>query len=263
MIQNIMHVSKSGMSSTRDKISLVSSNMINSTTTGYKKLESEFQTLVSSSLDKDSYPNYSENVSTGTGVKTSEPFRRDEQGMIKETGKFCDFAIIGEGYFRVIKPDGTYAYTRNGAFNIDGMGRIVDDYGNFLDITFANGYSYDNLDFSHTSDSRVNSIGTASDDGIDRDGVIRINGITVGKINIYNSVGDDDLRSIRDNLFVPKDGVNMVQSKSSYMRQGYIELSNVNLGEEMINLIALQRAYQLNSKGVITADEMWSLINGM
>lgn len=263
MIQNIMHVGKSGMSSTRDNISLVSSNMVNSTTTGYKKLESEFQTLVSSNLDRDSYPNYSENVATGTGVKTSEPFRRDEQGMIRETGKFCDFSIIGEGYFRVIKADGTYAYTRNGSFNIDALGRMVDDYGNFLDITFANGYSYDNVNFSTNSDNHVNLTGTSGTEGIDRDGVIRVRGEVIGKINTYNSVGDDDLRSIRDNLFVPKEGVNMVQSKSSYIRQGFIELSNVNLGEEMTNLIALQRAYQLNSKGVITADEMWALINGM
>ena len=263
MIQNIMSTGKSGMLSHRDTIDIVSNNIVNSSTNGYKKLESEFQTLVSSSLDRDSYPNYSKDVITGTGVKTSAPFRDDTQGGILETGRFCDLAIIGEGYFRVIQEDGTYAYTRNGAFNIDGDGRLVDDFGNILDITFAEGYSYDNVDFSHMSNLSVNPPGTPGLYGIDMDGYISINGEVIGKINIYNSMGDDDLRSIHDNLFIPKEGVNMVQSKLSSMRQGYLETSNVYLGEEMTNLITLQRAYQLSSKGVITADEMWSLINSL
>lgn len=254
MIQNIMNISKSGLVANRDKIELTSSNMVNATTNGYKKLESEFQTLVSHSLDRYSYPNYSEHVAAGTGVKTSKSFRIDDQGSFKHTGNLFDFALDGEGYFRVIQPDGTYAYTRNGEFNIDKFGQIVDNFGNLLDITFNNGYSYDNVDFSTTSE--FNS-------AIDENGIIKLGEDVVGKINIYNTVGDDDLRSIRNNLFVPKDGVNMVQSKSTYMHQGYIELSNVNLAEEMTNLITLQRAYQLNSKGVSAADEMWAMVNEM
>ena len=262
MIQNIMKVGKSGLASNKKSIECTSSNIANVSTMGYKKLESGFHTLVSSSLDRDSYPNYSSDVKTGTGVKTSEPFRNVEQGILKETNRFSDFAILGEGYFRVILPDGSYAYTRNGEFNVDGLGRIVDDNGNFLDIAFADGYSYDNFSFL-TSEFKVNITGGASTEGIDKDGYIRIDNKLIGKINIYNSAGSDDLRSIQDNLYVSKEGVNMVQSKSSYMRQGYLELSNVNLPDEMINLMVLQRAYQLNGKSVSTADEMWSLVNEM
>lgn len=262
MIQNIMKVGKSGISAAKNNIEYTSNNIANVATVGYKKLDSGFHTLVSSKLDRDSYPNYSTNVQTGTGVKTSEPFRNTEQGNLKETNRFGDFAILGEGYFRVVLPDGTYAYTRNGEFNIDGLGRIVDNKGNFLDIAFSDGYSYDNFSFL-TSDFKVNITGGASTEGIDKDGYIRIDGKLIGKINIYNSQGSDDLRSIQDNLYVPKEGVNMVQSKSSYMRQGYLELSNVNLPDEMINLITLQRAYELSGKSVSTADEMWALVNQM
>lgn len=263
MIQNIMNIGKSGLASTRDSIALTSSNIVNSTTAGYKRLHSEFHTLVSHNLDKDSYPNYSGDVQTGTGVKTSTAFRIDEQGMLKNTGEYFTFAIIGEGYFRVVLPDGTYAYTRSGQFGVDGKGRIVDDFGNLLDITFEEGYSYDNIDFSNTSNDKVNITGISNRDGIDKDGYIRVDGNVIGRINIYNTVGDDDLRSIRDNLFVPKEGANMVKSKSAYMRQGYLELSNVSMVDELTDLITLQRAYQLNSKGVTTADEMWGLVNEM
>lgn len=252
MIQNIMNTGKSGLAATRNNIELTSSNIVNSSTTGYKKLKSEFQTLVSYNLDRDSYPNYSENVSTGTGIKTSEALRVTDQGSLKNTGNFFNLALVGEGYFRVIQADGTYAYTRNGEFNLDGMGRIVDDFGNILDITFNNGYNYENVDFSDVSNANI-----------DKDGFVIINNEVIGKINIYNTIGDNDLLSIRNNLFVPKDGVDMVQSKSAYMHQGYVEMSNVNLAEEMTNLITLQRAYQLNSKGVTTADEMWALVNEM
>lgn len=263
MIQNIMHTSTSGLKSNRDAISLTGNNIVNANTSGYKRLESQFQTLVSHNLDRDSYPNYSKDVQTGTGIRTSEAFRITDQGSLKNTGDFFNFCLVGEGYFRMVLPDGSYAYTRSGEFSVDKMGRIVDDFGNLLDIVFEEGFSYDNIDFSNTSDDMVNITGMSNRDGIDKDGYIRIDGTLIGRINIYNTVGDDDLRSIRDNLFVPKDGVNMVQSKSTYMRQGYLELSNSNLVDELTNLMTLQRAYQLNSKGVSTADEMWALVNEM
>lgn len=265
MIQHIMHNGKSGMNATKEYINNISQNMVNATTTGYKRIESEFQTLMSSSLDRDSYPNYSENVATGNGVKTSSAVRENTQGALRLTSKFTDFAIVGDGYFRVLRADGSQAYTRNGEFSIDGAGRLVDYAGNIVDIEFEQGYSYDNFSFSVELTNSFNESGIATSNGIDREGYIRQNGEVIGKINIYTIAnnGSDDLRSIGDNLYIPKDGVNMVQSNTSYMRQGYIETSNVNTADEMTDLIAMQRAYQLAAKGVTTADEMWQLVNQM
>lgn len=263
MIQHILHNGKSGMNATRDAINNVSQNVVNANTSGYKRIESEFQSLLSSSLDRDSYPNYSENVATGNGVKTSNAFRDLTQGGLKQTGNFCDFGIVGDGYFRVLRKDGSYAYVRNGEFVIDGWGRLVDSYGNILDIDFEDGFSYDNFAFTEDVTGSVNSLGSSSTEGIDKGGIIRYGGQTIGRINIYKHIGSDDLRSIGDNLYIPKDGGNMVQSNSAYMRQGYVELSNVNVGEEMTDLIALHRAYQLAGKSITTADEMWSLVNNM
>lgn len=263
MINNIMHTGKSGMSSTRNNIDLISNNIANSTTTGYKKLQSEFQTLLSSSLDKDSYPNNSKYVQTGTGVKTGEPMRVFTQGSFQQTGRYSDFAVEGEGYFRVVRPDGSYAYTRDGGFSIDSWGRIVDNYGNILDVSFKPGYSYENMKFNNNNSFGVSKEGEAVTDGISLNGEIKINGITVGNIDLYKPVGDTDMIAIRDNLLIPKQGVNMVQSNTTKIYQGFIEMSNTDLSEEMSNLIMAQRTYQLNAKGVTVADEMWALVNEM
>lgn len=263
MIQHVMHNGKSGMRATRDTITNISQNVVNSGTSGYKRLESEFQTMMSSSLDRDSYPNYSEHVATGNGVKTSNSFRDTSQGVLQKTESFSNFAIVGEGYFRVLRADGTYAYTRDGQFNVDGWGRIVDNKGNILDIDFMNGYSYENFAFTEEYTSNINISGSSSTEGIDKDGYIRMNGDVIGRINIYNQTGSDDLRSIGDSLYVPKEGGNMVQFNSSYIRQAYIELSNVDIAEEMTELIKLQRAYQLAGQSVTTADEMWALVNNI
>lgn len=263
MIQHIMHNGKSSMHANNEAITNISQNVVNANTSGYKRIESEFQTLLSSSLDKYSYPNYSENVATGNGIKYSNAFRDLTQGGTKKTENFSDFAIIGDGYFRVITSDGGYAYTRCGEFQIDGWGRLVDSYGNILDIEFEDGFSYDNFKFTEQVTGNVNSTGSSSTEGIDKNGVIRYNGQSIGKINLYKHIGSDDLRSIGDNLYIPKDGGSMIQSNSAYMRQGYVELSNVNLGKEMTDLISLYRAYQLAGKSITTADEMWALVNNI
>ena len=263
MIQHIMHNGKSGMHATKEYISNISQNMVNANTTGYKRIDSEFQTLISSSLDKDSYPNYSENVATGNGVRVTGSYRDNTQGSLRQTGILSDFALEGPGFFRLLRADGTYAYTRSGEFSVDGWGRLTDESGNLLDIEFRDGYSYDNFSFSREFMNSINNIGAPGDNGIDKEGHIRVNGEVIGKINAYTHIGSADLLSVGDNLYIPKEDVNMVQSNSTYIHQGYIEMSNVNTAQEMTDLIAMQRAYQLVGKGVTTADEMWSLVNNM
>ncbi|MBQ3420266.1 MAG: flagellar hook-basal body complex protein, partial [Romboutsia sp.] len=113
MIQNILRVGKSGMSSTQNSVDLISSNITNANTTGYKKLDSEFQTLVNYSLDRDSYPNNSPDSITGVGIKSSNTYRNTAQGSLRLTEIPSNIAIDGEGYFRVLRQDGTFAYTRN------------------------------------------------------------------------------------------------------------------------------------------------------
>lgn len=248
---SIMNVSKSGMSANQNKINVISNNIVNVNTTGYKKLEVEFQDLVRESLYKDSYPTNSNNAATGTGVRTINEIRNLNQGSLKNTGIQSNLAIDGDGLFRVIRPNNTYAYTRSGEFNVDSSGKIVDDNGNVLDIQFYNNNNYTNAGIT-SENLKVNGRGEVfAGDKI------------VGKVNIYKAEGDNDFLSIGDSLFTARPGINLIVENEATLMQGYTEMSNVNIAQEMTDLISVQRSFQLNSKGITVADDMWSMINNL
>lgn len=247
----ILNTSKSGMSSNQDKINVISNNIVNANTTGYKRLETEFQDLIRETLNRQSYPTTSPNLNNGTGVRTTNAIRNFTQGSLKSTGIMSSLAIDGEGMFRVLKPNGTYAYTRNGEFNVDSRGNIVDDKGNLLDIQFYDGNSYDNL--SITKDNFT----------VNKQGQVFVNDNLVGKINLYNSNGDNDFIPIGDSLFGIRPGAEpFIETKANIM-QGYSEMSNVDIGEEFAELISIQRSFQLNGRGITVADDMWSMVNNL
>lgn len=247
----MMNVSKSGMSSNQNKLNVISNNMVNATTTGYKRLEVEFQDLVRESLNIDSYPVNKANTDIGSGVRCGNEIRNTMQGSLKQSGIKTDLAIDGEGFFRVMRPNNTYAYTRNGEFAIDASGKLVDDSGNVLDIQFYNNNSYETAGLTNENFT------------VDKMGQVYAGDELVGKINLYTGTGDNDFLSVGDSLFVPKDGVNLNLVNDSSIMQGYKEMSNVNLGQEMTDLISVQRAFQLNSRGMTVADDMWSMINNL
>lgn len=246
----ILNVSKSGMSSTQNKINVISNNIVNSNTTGYKKLDVAFEDLVRVGLSNKSYPTNDENATTGTGVKSTTEVRNFTQGSLKNTEISTNLAIDGEGFFRVIKSDNTYAYTRNGEFSVDANGKLVDDSGNILDIQFENGKSYDNSEI--TSDNL----------SVNKQGEVFVNDEKIGKINLYKPTGDNDILSASGNLFIANDGAELILADGE-IYQGYTEMSNVGISQEFTDLIAMQRAFQLNSKGFTVADEMWSMINNL
>lgn len=246
------NISKQAMNATQNKVDLIAGNVANVNTIGYKKLDSEFQTLVTETLDRQSYPNNSVDAYFGTGSKLGTVHRSLTQGSIQETGDRSNFAIDGDGYFRVIQADGTYAYTRDGDFTIDSAGKMVDIHGNLLDIQFEDGINYNNFNFANN----VYMVTQTGDIHLQ-------DGTAIGKINLYKATGDNGLNSINDNLFIPKEGQVMIKSNDANLIQGYVEMSNVNLAEELKDLIVMQRAFQLNGKGITNADEMWSLINNM
>lgn len=247
----ILNISKTGMSANQNKINVISNNIVNANTTGYKKLDIEFEDLVRESLNKDSYPINNTNTTIGTGVKTTEENRNLQQGSLNSTDISTDLAIDGEGFFRVIKSDGSYVYTRNGEFNIDSIGKIVDDSGNILDIEFINSKNY------------YNSGITSENLTINKKGEVFVDDEKIGNINLYKPTGNNDFLSIGDNLFVSKNQGQLSVVKDTNIMQGYTEMSNVDIQQEMTDLINAQRAFQLNSKGFSVADEMWSMINNL
>ena len=247
------NINKQGMSATQRKVDLISGNIANSTTVGYKKLDAEFQTMLTETLDRISYPNNSKDVYFGTGTRLGTTFRTLGQGNIQITNNNTDIALDGDGYFRIQTKNGVYAYTRNGQFTIDESGKLVDRNGNLLDIQFNDGLSYDNFSFINNKDFTIRD-----------DGAIELkDGQLSGRIDIYKATGDNALLSYNDNLFIPKEGQVMIKSGDVNLIQGCIEMSNVNLSDEMKDLINMQRTFQLNGKGIKNSDEMWSLINNM
>lgn len=247
----IINISKSGMGANQNKINVISNNMVNATTTGYKRLEVEFQDLVREGLNRDSYPVNKENTDVGTGVRTSNEIRNTMQGSLKQSGIKTDLAIEGEGLFRVIRPNNTYAYTRSGEFAIDSSGKVVDAGGNVLDVQFYDNNTYGNAGLTNENFS------------VNKYGQVYAGERLVGKINLYTATGDNDFLSAGDSLFVPKPGTELSIVNDSVIMQGYTEMSNVNLGQEMTDLISVQRAFQLNSRGITVADDMWSMINNL
>lgn len=252
--------SKSAMTAQQAKLDCISNNLANVSTEGYKREEVSFQDLVYENINRKGYPtsaNPKTSQISGAGVKAGNVLRDNTQGNLTQTGANCDFAIDGPGYFRVIQKDGSFAYERNGSFNVDSAGRLVDKNGNLLSIEYtAEGQNINNTGGINNDNFVVNQSGEIS---VKKDG----NFLTYGKINIYNSVGEDSMLSKGNNLYVPKNGSNIYLENNSDVLQGYLEGSNVDIAKEMTDMIIAQRSFQFGSQGIKTADEMWGIVNSM
>ncbi len=243
------------MAANQEKLDSISNNLANIGTTGYKKVKVEFKDLMSETLNRTGYPINSEDAFTGTGVRATGYLRDLTQGSVMETGFKTDLAIDGTGYFRVSKSDGSFAYTRDGSFSIDSRGRLVDAKGNILSINFKEGYSYDNVSLSQENFT------------VNNDGGIQViiggNFQEVGSIPLYTAIGDDAFLPSGDSLYLPKDGVIVREGGDADLLQGFLEGSNVNMAEEFTDMIITQRAFELGSRSIKTADEMWGMINNL
>ena len=250
----ILSTSKSGMNAYQSKIDAISNNLANSTTTGYKKVDVGFQDLMTETLNRRGYRTNTENTVMGTGTRAVDLPRNNKQGNLQVTQLPTDLALDGQGYFRVDLGNGTFAYTRDGSFKIDSLGRLVDSNGNKLEMKYADGFSEENVILKPDNFS-VNTSG---------DVYLKVGGsyTKVAEIPVYTAVGDSSFASIGQNLFVPTEGAAVGRTNTS-MYQGYLEMSNVDMGTEMSELIVSQRAYQMAGKGITTADEMWQMINNM
>lgn len=247
---------QSAMVAQQEKLDCISNNLANVNTDGYKREEVSFKDTMYETLDRRGYPvnkGAEKNLINGTGVRTGKWIRDQKQGNLVNTGSNTDLAIDGPGYFRVTTPHNEKRYIRSGNFNVDVAGDIVDKNGNKVDIQF-NQENEEKVTFTKDNFS-VNEEGTVF---LRNGGEFK----EVGKINIYDAVGDDAFMSVGENLYMPKQGVNPTPVKSDIL-QGYVEKSNVDMGKEMTDMIMTQRAFEFGSRVVKTADEMWGMANNM
>ena len=251
----------SGMKTQQDNMDVVAHNLANVNTYGDKKVRAEFhdllyQTLRPAGADSGADSQYPTGLQIGLGDRLAATQRIFTQGNLQTTGNPTDIAIEGEGFFRIEMPDGTIAYTRDGSFKLDSNRRLVttDGYPEADNIT---------IEQDATSDSI-----TISQNGLVSDVV---NGQTnqVGQITIARFVNPAGLTAIGHNLFIeseasgaPLEG-NPGDDGAGRLQQSVLEMSNVQVVEEMVNMIVAQRAYESNSKAITTSDSMLEIANSL
>ncbi|MEA3383948.1 MAG: flagellar basal-body rod protein FlgG [Campylobacterota bacterium] len=254
-----LYTAASGMTAQQTNIDVISNNIANVNTTGFKQDRSEFQDLMYQSLNFTSGSTSADTsnptgIDVGLGVRTSSIQKNYSQGSLKETGNSLDMAISGNGFFKVTTPNGETAYTRNGEFKLDSEGSIVNSSGYKLDPEIVVPANLTNL--SIAQDGTISAMDPASGDIT-----------TLGQITLANFVNPAGLSPLGGNLSlatsVSGDPIDAVAGTEGMgmITQGMIEGSNVALVTEMVNLITAQRAYEANSKSITTTDTMLQTAN--
>lgn len=245
-----------GLSAQQRYVEIISNNLANVNTTGFKKSRPEFQDLLYETLRPAGNTNRVgssplNEVQIGSGTELVATTKIHKQGDLYETSNPLDLSINGEGFFIVRRPDNTFAYTRDGSFKLDRDGQIVNSQGYILEPGFN--VPQDAVSVGITRDGMVSIITEGATDEQ-----------TLGQLELARFVNPAGLRAVGDNLFVetPASGSSFFEqpgtNNTGDVVQYYLERSNVDIVEEMVNMITAQRAYELNSKSVRTADEILS-----
>lgn len=256
-----LYSATSGMLAQQTHIDTTSNNIANVNTTGFKKSRADFNDLFYQAMQYAGTNTSNTTLSpdgmeVGLGVRPSAITKMFSQGSPKETENNLDIAITGKGFFQVQLPDGTTAYTRSGNFKLDEQGNLVTSEGYLLipQITLPEDTTQVNIGVDGTV-SVTQGLQTTSN--------------VIGQIALANFVNPAGLHSMGDNLFsiTNASGDAIVGNPDSQglgkLRQGFLELSNVRLVEEMTDLITAQRAYEANSKSIQTADAMLQTVNSL
>lgn len=252
---NIFAIGKSGMSAYQDKIDYISNDLANQETTGYKSTDVGFKDLLIESLNRRGTPLVNTKASSGTGVRIGTNYANNKQGNLIPSNSKTDLAIDGDGYFALSQQDGSIVYTRDGNFKIDSAGNLVDTTGAKVYVQYENGFSEGNpaLDSNNISISQGGEIST------------KVNGedVKIGTIPVFTAIGDKSFIPIGNNHFTVDQNAQVTASTNYNIEQGFLEGSNVDPGVTFSDLVLTQRAFQLSSKAITTADDMWSMINSM
>ncbi len=250
-----LDIGATGMLAQQTNVDVISNNIANMTTTGYKRQRAAFTDLIYQNIDRPG--STSSDVGTivpsgiqlGLGVRNSAVYRLHEQGPITLTDNPLDLAITGDGFFQIEMPSGETGYTRDGTFQISETGQIVTSQGYPLTpaITVP----------SNATDLEVNESGQVI---VSLPGQVTLT--TLGQIQLATFVNPTGLNSIGNNLMLETEASgtattgNPNSDQYGAIRQGALEQSNVNVVQEITALISAQRAYEMNSNVIQTSDEM-------
>ncbi|MHB1530756.1 flagellar basal-body rod protein FlgG [Acidithiobacillus sp.] len=249
-----LFVAATGLEAEQTKMDVIANNLANVNTTGFKQSRAVFQDLLYQNLrqpgaQSSQTTQYPSGLQLGTGVRPVATERLMTQGNLTQTGNSLDVAVNGQGFFQIMQPNGTIAYSRDGTFQLNNQGQVVTSNGYLLQppITVP----------PNAQTITIGSDGTVS--------VVLPNQAQpqqVGTIQLANFINPTGLQSIGDNLYLqtgssgaPQTGQPTLNGLGA-VQQGYLESSNVNVVSELVDMISTQRAYEINSKAVSASDSM-------
>ncbi len=251
-------IAKTGLDAEQTRMAVISNNLANVNTTGFKRDRAVFEDLIyqnirqagASSTEATELPS---GLYLGTGVRTVATQKLHTQGNIVQTNNSFDIAVQGNGFFQITHPDGNIVYTRDGSFGIDSTGQMVTQNGYLLDPAIT--VPANTTSFTVGSDGTVSAM-VAGDSAPTQ----------IGNITLAQFINPTGLESMGDNLYreTAASGTAQIdtpgQNGAGTLIQGSLESSNVNVVEELVNMIETQRAYEMNSKAISTTDDMLAYV---
>ncbi len=253
--------SATGMKGQELNIDVISNNLANVTTTGFKKNRVDFQDLLYQTLREPGTPistgnNYPVGIQLGHGVRPVATQKIFSQGEFQQTENSLDVVIAGRGFFQIQLPNGDIAYSRDGAWKLNNNGQIVTSDGYLVIPNMT--VPQNSLGINITSQGIV---AVKLPNQVDLE--------VIGQIETADFINPAGLKALGRNLFIPTgssgDPVTGIPGTQEFgeIEQGFIEMSNVKVVEEMVNMIVAQRAYEANSKSIQTSDSMLQIANNL
>jgi flagellar basal-body rod protein FlgG len=252
-------ISKTGLDAQQKDISVISNNLANASTVGFKKSRAIFEDLLYQNINQPGgrstqNTEMPSGLMMGAGAKVVATQKNHSQGNMVTTENSLDLMVEGRGYFQILMPDGSLAYTRNGQFTVDEEGQIVTPGAGFpLQPNINVPDNALSVTVSQDGDVSITTRGQAGNTNI-------------GQINISDFINPAGLQPVGQNLYVetavsgaPIEGIPGVDGLGTLV-QGALETSNVNVTEELVNLIESQRTYEMNSKVISSVDQMLSFV---
>lgn len=238
---------RSGLAANQSRLDLISNNIANVSTNGYKRLDTSFEDIYNANMRRLGLPvtNDTENLTNGSGVKAEKTVSNFKQGILQKTDRESDLAIDGSGFFKLVDSSGNFYYTRDGSFTVDPSGNFIHSSGLMLSIS---DYSPEKLKSAFSVDSQGNLY---SDNN------------KIGKIDLSDFTSKDTLVASGQSLFQYTGNEEDIKTSNANLVQGFTEGSNVDIATEMTDMLITQRAFELNSKSVQAADQMWQIANNL
>jgi len=254
-------ISKTGLDAQQTQMDVVANNLANVSTNGFKRSRAVFEDLLYQTIRQPGAQSSQQTqlptgLQIGTGVRPVSTERVFTQGNLQQTSNDKDVAIQGQGFFQVLLPDGSTAYTRDGSFQINDQGQLVTSSGFPVQPAITIPADVQSLSIGRDGTVSITQAGNA-------------NTVQVGTIQLATFINPAGLLSKGENLYVETAASGAANTNTpgtngaGLLTQGYVETSNVNVVEELVNMIQTQRAYEINSKAITTSDQMLQKLTQM